>query len=89
MKPTELQKKVIDSVISIMETWKNSNDITSPTHFNDIHEFLNADLGDYLIDDYLEEMEFPIRDMFYTIKDLTKNKPMKNSWVKEKAKDIK
>ena len=67
MKPTELQKKVIDSVISIMETWKNSNDITSPTHFNDIHEFLNADLGEYLIDDYLEELEFPIRGKGYKV----------------------
>lgn len=46
MKPTEKQIKVIDSVLSIIKTWKNTNDIESPTHLVDIGEFLNADLMD-------------------------------------------
>lgn len=46
MKPTEKQIKVIDSVLSIIKTWKNSNDIDSPTHLVDIGEFLAADLMD-------------------------------------------
>ena len=83
MKPTELQKKVIDEVISIMHTWKDTNDITSPTHWGDLHEFLQADLGDYLIDDYLECLELCIREVLYCVKDLTKNKPGKKSWIKE------
>ena len=44
MKPTERQIKVIDTVLSIIKTWKNTNDINSPTHTVDIHDFLYADL---------------------------------------------
>lgn len=44
MKATEYQKKTIDSVLSIIKTWKNTNDINSPTHYVDIGEFLYADL---------------------------------------------
>ena len=46
MKPTEKQIKVIDTILSIIKTWKNTNDIESPTHLVDIDEFLTADLMD-------------------------------------------
>lgn len=41
MKPTELQKEVIDLCISELNFWKNTNDITSPTHSCDIDEEIN------------------------------------------------
>ena len=43
MKPTEKQIKVIDEVLSIIKTWKSTNDIDSPTHSSDMHDFLYAD----------------------------------------------
>lgn len=48
MKPTENQKKIIDEVISIITTWKNSNDIKSPTLLTDVDEFINADLNELI-----------------------------------------
>lgn len=44
MKATELQTKIIDTCISIIKTWKNSNDINSPTHYVDISEYIENDL---------------------------------------------
>lgn len=44
MKPTEKQVKVIDTVLSIIETWKNTNDINSSTHLVNIHEFIFSNL---------------------------------------------
>jgi predicted nuclease of restriction endonuclease-like RecB superfamily len=53
MKPTDKQIKVIDTILSIIKTWKNSNDIDSPTHTVDIHDFLYADLeSEDIIKDY-------------------------------------
>ena len=34
MKPTEKQIKVIDTILSIIKTWKNTNDIDSALHEN-------------------------------------------------------
>lgn len=48
MKPTDKQIQIIDSVISIVKTWKNTNDITSPTHYTDIEEFIDADLDELI-----------------------------------------
>lgn len=48
MKPTDIQIETINSIISIIQTWRNSNDIDSPTHYNDIEEYLDADLSDFI-----------------------------------------
>lgn len=44
MKPTDLQKEIAKSVSSIINTFANTNDISSPTHLSDIEELLSADL---------------------------------------------
>lgn len=44
MKPTDLQKKIAKSVSSMISTFSNTNDISSPTHLSDIEEMLSADL---------------------------------------------
>ena len=62
MKPTEKQIKVIDSILSIIKTWKNSNDIDSPTHEVEIRDFLYADLECENV-----ELEDALRDLLYTI----------------------
>jgi len=69
MKPTEKQIKVIDTVLSIIETWKNTNDINSPTHTVDIHDFLYADLEseDIIHSAITDELEDSLCNLLYTI----------------------
>lgn len=44
MKPTDKQIKIIDCIISIVKSWKNTNDISSPTLQSDISEEINSEL---------------------------------------------
>jgi hypothetical protein len=48
-KPTDFQKRVIDSIISELQNWQSSNDIHSPSHGTSIeHEmFSNLDEFDF------------------------------------------
>lgn len=38
MTPNKKQKEIIDMLISQAKFWKSTNDIMSPTHYNDIEE---------------------------------------------------
>lgn len=69
MKPTEKQIKVIDTILSIIKTWKSTNDIDSPTHSNDMHDFLYADLESENIirSSITDELEDELRSLLYTI----------------------
>jgi hypothetical protein len=68
MKITGKQKKIIDSIISIVKTWENTNDIDSPTHISDIEAFLYADLMDTLDDDEIVTIADDISDLYWDIK---------------------
>ena len=72
MKPTEKQIKVIDEVLSIIKTWKNSNDINSPTHTVDMHDFLYADLEseDIISPAQTYELEDALLNLLYGIQAL-------------------
>lgn len=69
MKPTDKQIKVIDTILSIIKTWKNTNDINSPTHTVDIHDFLYADLEseDIIYSAETKELEDSLCNLLYTI----------------------
>ena len=69
MKPTEKQIKVIDTVLSIIKTWKSTNDIDSPIHTVDIHDFLYADLEseDIIYSAITDELEDSLCNLLYTI----------------------
>lgn len=69
MKPTEKQIKVIDTILSIIKTWKSTNDIVSPTHNCDMHDFLYADLEceDIICSSVTDELEDALRGLLYTI----------------------
>lgn len=45
MKPTQKQIELINTIISIVSSWKNTNDIGSPTHYSDIDEEVNVNVG--------------------------------------------
>ena len=69
MKPTEKQIKVIDEILSIIKTWKDNNDIDSPTHTVDIHEFLFADLENrgVIYAAMTDELEDALLNLLYAI----------------------
>lgn len=69
MKPTEKQVKVIDTILSIIKSWKNTNDINSPTNSSDIHEYLFNELEILGIITLCEreEIEDIITDLLYSI----------------------
>ena len=68
MKPTDKQIAIIDSIISTIQTWKNTNDISSPTHYNDIEEFLYADLDELVPDKQRRCLENELSALFDRIK---------------------
>lgn len=71
MKATEYQKKTIDSILSIIKTWKNTNDINSPTHYVDIEEFLYADLYDTINIVDIEYISEKLKELLTLIKHST------------------
>ena len=68
MKPTKNQIETINTIVSIIKTWTDSNDITSPTHFVDIHEYLNADLEDKIEPRIIDTIDSQLRSMLNTIR---------------------
>ena len=67
MKPTEKQIKAIDTIVSIVKSWKNTNDISSPTVWSDIHEFLFAGLEDVIYGD-IEDFDAALKDLLWLIR---------------------
>lgn len=55
MKPSKSQIKIMEFCKSIIDTWINTNDINSPTHFVDLHDFINAEL-DWIPNNNLENI---------------------------------
>lgn len=47
MKPSNKQLELIKFCKGTLETWESTNDITSPTHWNDLQEFVNTELDNY------------------------------------------
>lgn len=69
MRPTDIQLTIIDSILGIIRTWKNTNDLYSPTHYVDIREFLYADLGEYISDEQIEGLDDKLSELLMIIKD--------------------
>lgn len=68
MKPTEKQIKVIDTILSIIKTWKNTNDISSPTHSLDMHDFLyELECEDVISSSITDELEITLTNLLYKI----------------------
>ena len=63
MKPTELQKKICEHIITEVKYWRDTNDIDSPTHAVDLHDCLLAELGDDL-----NELELTLYELLNVIR---------------------
>lgn len=57
MQTTPLQDRLIDSITFIVKSWKNSNDLSSPTVHIDIGEELQKFTYDGIDPDYLGAIE--------------------------------
>lgn len=57
MKLNNKQILIIDSIKSTIETWRGTNDINSPTHVVDIHEWISADLLDVVSEKEIDNIE--------------------------------
>ena len=66
MKPTKLQKKICELIKSQASFWMNTNDIYSPTHYNDIEEEL--DNIEELSEEDKEELLFALRNLYNLVK---------------------
>lgn len=69
MKPTDIQLTIIDSILGIIRTWKNTNDLQSPTRYVDIREFLYADLDEYISDEQIEGLDDKLSELLMIVKD--------------------
>ena len=66
MKPTKHQKKICELIKSQASFWMNTNDISSPTHYNDMEESLDA--MDELSEEEKEELLFALRNLYQLVK---------------------
>lgn len=63
-----MQQYLCDIVYEQLNLWKYSNDITSPTHLNDIEEECFAQLCDFISDEDREEFENKLKDLYWFIR---------------------
>ena len=72
MKANKVQQCLCDVIHSQQNFWKYSNDITSPTHLNDIEEECFTQLGNLICDDDREEFEKKLKDLYWFIRKFDK-----------------
>lgn len=65
--PSKNQVKLMEFCMFIIKTWINTNDINSPTHESDLHDFINVDL-DWLSDEDKENIENLMLNLYKFIK---------------------
>lgn len=66
MKPTKNQKELCKLVRNQASFWSNTNDIYSPTHYNDIEEEVNE--IDFLCEDAKEQFIDALSTLYHLIK---------------------
>lgn len=68
MKANKIQNYLCDVILNQQSFWRNSNDITSPTHFNDIEEECYSQLSNLISDEDREEFEKKLKDLYRFIR---------------------
>ena len=68
MKANKIQQYLCDVILSQQSFWRNSNDITSPTHLTDIEEECYSQLCDLISDEDREEFEEKLKDLYWFIR---------------------
>lgn len=68
MKANIIQQYLCDIIYSQGNFWKCSNDITSPTHLNDIEEECFSLLDNLISDEDKKEFEDKLKDLYRFIR---------------------
>lgn len=68
MKANKIQQRICDVIQGQQSFWKNSNDITSPTHLVDIEEECFVQLFDFLTEQERLEFEEKLQDLYWFIR---------------------
>lgn len=68
MKATENQINACKTLKMCMTFWQDSNDITSPSHFNLIETTVQTEMMDYTDDELQEEIIEKMKDLYRLIR---------------------
>lgn len=68
MSPSNIQVSIIESIIHVLETWKDTDDIDSPIHINQIEEILDEDLDETINIKQRNCLENEINRLLYRIR---------------------
>lgn len=68
MKATENQIDVCEALKVCLATWQDSNDITSPSHFNLIETIVYTEMLDYEDEKLTEEIIEKMKDLYRLIR---------------------
>lgn len=68
MSPSNIQISIIESIIHILETWKDTDDIDSPIHINQIEEILDEDLDETINAKQRGCLENEINKLLYRVR---------------------
>ncbi|NDD05041.1 MAG: hypothetical protein EB078_09050, partial [Proteobacteria bacterium] len=66
MKPTVKQLKVIEFLEQQLKFWKNTNDISSPTHIGDISEF-SRNMDNIFSEDEIKDIDILTTELYLSI----------------------
>lgn len=72
MKANLIQKSICEVIENQQYFWAHSNDITSPTHLNDIEEECYSQLCNLISDEDREEFEEKLKDLYRFIRKFDK-----------------
>ena len=73
MKANLTQKCLCEVINNQQYFWAHSNDITSPTHLNDIEEECYSQLCNLISDEDIEEFEEKLKDLYRFIRKFDKS----------------
>lgn len=68
MKANKIQQYLCEVILIQQSFWRNSNDITSPTHLTDIEEECYTQLYDLISDEDREEFQEKLKDLYWFIR---------------------
>lgn len=68
MRANKTQQQLCEVILSHQAFWQHSNDITSPTHLNDIDEVCDLWLRDLLSEDEITEFKNKLEDLYWFVR---------------------
>lgn len=71
MKATENQIDACETLKMCLATWQDSNDITSPSHFNLIESTIQTEMWDYADDETRDEIIQKMKELYKLIKKIS------------------